>query len=200
MRAGLPEHEQLFVTDTGEPIRRLHYPYARWQRTLSQLAIRYRKPYAARHTSVSWALIVGRNLLWVARQHGHSVATMLSVYAAWVEGAGDADVIAIREAMNATRCGGDGLHALPRTRRPAPRPPRKADRLLLPHPSSPVGGSDRRAAGRSARRGLGSGLGTGPARTRSKSLKDKENSWRRGWDSNPRAGITRPSDFESAPL
>ena len=25
-------------------------------------------------------------------------------------------------------------------------------------------------------------------------------SWRRGWDSNPRAGITRPSDFESAPL
>ena len=24
--------------------------------------------------------------------------------------------------------------------------------------------------------------------------------WRRGWDSNPRAGITRPSDFESAPL
>jgi hypothetical protein len=24
--------------------------------------------------------------------------------------------------------------------------------------------------------------------------------WRRGWDSNPRAGFTRPSDFESAPL
>jgi hypothetical protein len=24
--------------------------------------------------------------------------------------------------------------------------------------------------------------------------------WRRGWDSNPRAGRTRPSDFESAPL
>ena len=24
--------------------------------------------------------------------------------------------------------------------------------------------------------------------------------WRRGWDSNPRAGKTRPSDFESAPL
>lgn len=26
------------------------------------------------------------------------------------------------------------------------------------------------------------------------------NDWRRGWDSNPRAGKTRPSDFESAPL
>ena len=24
--------------------------------------------------------------------------------------------------------------------------------------------------------------------------------WRRGWDSNPRAGLPRPSDFESAPL
>jgi hypothetical protein len=30
---------------------------------------------------------------------------------------------------------------------------------------------------------------------------DKNNIiWRRGWDSNPRAGLTRPSDFESAPL
>ncbi len=27
-----------------------------------------------------------------------------------------------------------------------------------------------------------------------------EKNWRRGWDSNPRAGFTRPSDFESAPL
>ena len=39
MRTGVPEHEQLFVTDTGEPIRRLRYPYARWQRTLRRLAI-----------------------------------------------------------------------------------------------------------------------------------------------------------------
>jgi len=86
MGPGLPEHEQLFVTDTGEPIRRLWYPYARWARTLRRLAIRYRKPYAARHTSVSWDLMIGRNLLSVARQHGHSAATMLSVYAAWIEG------------------------------------------------------------------------------------------------------------------
>jgi len=76
--------------------------------------------------------MLGRNLLWVARQHGHSMATMLSVYAAWVEGASEADVIAIREAMNATRCGGEDLHALPRLRRPQLVRPRKADRLLLP--------------------------------------------------------------------
>ena len=35
---------------------------------------------------------------------------------------------------------------------------------------------------------------------RSKWLSEVEEEWRRGWDSNPRAGITRPSDFESAPL
>jgi hypothetical protein len=35
--------------------------------------------------------MIGRNLLWAARQHGHSVATMLSVYAAWVEGRSEAE-------------------------------------------------------------------------------------------------------------
>ena len=35
--------------------------------------IRYRKPHGARHTSVSWDLMIGRNPLWVARQHGHSI-------------------------------------------------------------------------------------------------------------------------------
>jgi hypothetical protein len=33
-----------------------------------------------------------------------------------------------------------------------------------------------------------------------KPLSREQKKWRRGWDSNPRAGITRPSDFESAPL
>ena len=44
-------------------------------------------PYNARHSSVSWNLMVGKNPLWVAKQHGHSVQTMLEVYAAWTEGA-----------------------------------------------------------------------------------------------------------------
>ena len=178
MRNGLLEHEQLFVSDTGEPIRRLWYPYTRWQRTLHRLAIRYRKPYAARHTSVSWDLMIGRNVLWVARQHGHSVATMLSVYAAWVDGASDADILAIREAMNVARCGGESLRALPRPEKPRLVRPRQADRLLLPPPADR---SDRPTAGQSTRRGLGSELGTGSAGTRDKPLKDKENSWRRGW-------------------
>ena len=57
------------------------------------------KPYNARHSSVSWNLMVGKNPLWVAKQHGHSVQTMLEVYAAWTEGARGADIEAIRQAM-----------------------------------------------------------------------------------------------------
>jgi hypothetical protein len=41
----------------------------------------------------------GKNLLWVAKQHGHSVSTMLTTCAAWTEGATDADVEAIKRAM-----------------------------------------------------------------------------------------------------
>jgi hypothetical protein len=48
---------------------------------------------------VSWNLMLGKNPLWVARQHGHSVRTMLEVYAAWAEGAVESDVAAIRRAM-----------------------------------------------------------------------------------------------------
>jgi len=57
------------------------------------------KPYVARHSSVSWNLMIGRNPLWVAKQHGHSLVTMLTVYAAWVEGTLESDVVAIRRAM-----------------------------------------------------------------------------------------------------
>jgi hypothetical protein len=72
------------------------------QRTLRRLAIRYRKPYLARHTSVSWNLIIGRPPLLVAKEHGHRISTLFSVYAAWIEGAVEADIGAIRDAMNRT--------------------------------------------------------------------------------------------------
>ena len=54
----------------------------------------------ARHSSVSWNLMTGKNILWVAKHHGHSVSTMLTTYAAWTEGATDADVEAIKRAMD----------------------------------------------------------------------------------------------------
>jgi hypothetical protein len=102
LHSGLVDHDHLFFTESGAPIPDVKYPYVRWRRTLRRLAIRYRKPYMARHTSVSWNLMIGRNPLLVAKEHGHRLTTMLSVYAAWTDGAVDADVTAIRDAMNRT--------------------------------------------------------------------------------------------------
>lgn len=103
IRLGLVEHNHLFFTESGHPIKHLGYCYWRWQRTLKGLAMRYRKPYMARHTSVSWSLMLGRNPLLVAKEHGHRPTTMLTVYAAWAEGAAESDSQAIREARDRTR-------------------------------------------------------------------------------------------------
>jgi hypothetical protein len=43
--------------------------------------------------------MLGKNLLWVAKQHGHSVEVMLRMYAAWLDGATAADIQAIKQAM-----------------------------------------------------------------------------------------------------
>jgi hypothetical protein len=77
----------------------LPYPASRWRRTLRRLPIRYRKPYTARHTSVSWNLMIGKNPLQVAKQHGHSVSTMFRVYSAWMQGAVESDIDAVKRAM-----------------------------------------------------------------------------------------------------
>jgi len=63
------------------------------------LKTRYRKPYNARHSFVSWNLMLGKNLLWVAKQHGHGVQTMLNAYAAWIDDSNESDLDAIRLAM-----------------------------------------------------------------------------------------------------
>jgi hypothetical protein len=97
--AGQIRHDHLFFKDDGSPIGNLQYPWVRWRRTLRALKARYRDPYNARHSSVSWNLMVGKNPLWVAKQHGHSVQTMLEVYAAWTEGAKESDIEAIKRAM-----------------------------------------------------------------------------------------------------
>jgi len=102
-RAGKVDHDRLFFKATGGAIRILQYPHRRWRRTLLRNSgIRYRRPYCARHTSVSWDLMVGRNQLWVAKQHGHSITTMLRAYAAWAEGAVEADIVAIKGAIAAS--------------------------------------------------------------------------------------------------
>ena len=98
--AGKIDHDELFFKETGEPIRNLQYPWRNWRHTLQvTLKGRYREPYNARHSSVSWNLMIGKNLLWVSKQHGHSVQTMLDVYAAWIEGAKESDIEAIKRSM-----------------------------------------------------------------------------------------------------
>jgi integrase len=101
--AGKIQHDHLFFRDDGKPMRDLNHPYDRWRWTLRMtLKARYREPYNARHSFVSWNLMLGKNLLWVAKQNGHSVQTMLEVYGAWIEGSQESDLEAIRRAMAAS--------------------------------------------------------------------------------------------------
>ena len=101
--AGKIPHEDVFFREDGSAIRSLNDPYDCWRWTLKRLKVRYREPYNARHSSVSWNLMLGKNLLWVSKQHGHSVQMMLSTYAAWLEGSQPGDIAAIEAAMNG-RC------------------------------------------------------------------------------------------------
>jgi len=89
----------VFTRDDGEPFNDLQIPWKHWRYTHKRLGLRYREPYQMRHTSVTWNLMIGKNLLWVAEQHGHSAAVMLKVYAKWMKGATEKDVEAIRVAM-----------------------------------------------------------------------------------------------------
>jgi hypothetical protein len=60
--------------------------------------------------------MIGRNPLLVAKEHGHRLTTMFSVYVAWTEGALEADIVAIRDAMNRRDSTGSGAaQALPET-------------------------------------------------------------------------------------
>jgi len=71
----------------------------RWRLSLERLGQCYRRPYCARHSSVSWNLMIGKNPLFVARQHGHSLVTMWRTYAAWMDGALESNIGLIRAAI-----------------------------------------------------------------------------------------------------
>jgi integrase len=91
--------KHVFGQDNGRPYHDLQMPWSRWQYTHKRLKMRYREPYQMRHTSVTWNLMIGKNLLWVAEQHGHSPAVMLKTYAKWLKGATENDVDLIRRVM-----------------------------------------------------------------------------------------------------
>jgi hypothetical protein len=58
---GRIDHDHVFFLETGEPILNLRHPAVRWRKTLQSLGLRYRRPYTARQTSVSWHLMTGEN-------------------------------------------------------------------------------------------------------------------------------------------
>jgi integrase len=97
--AGKIHHEQLFFLEDGRPISDPEITRWRWSESIKAPGIRRRGPYHARHSSVTWQLMLGKNLLWVAKQHGHSVEVMLRMYAAWLDGAIESDIHAIKQAM-----------------------------------------------------------------------------------------------------
>ena len=149
------------------------------------LNIRRRGPYHARHSSVTWQLMLGKNLLWVAKQHGHSVEVMLRMYAAWLDGATAADIQAIKQAMERRPAAGGAIPDVRAAISAVNAGTNRGRLIVIRPPESPEFGSSL---------AVGKDLNDSSLRNASK-IK-----WRRGWDSNPRAGITRPSDFESAPL
>lgn len=89
----------LKVNQVFGPYHDLQVQERRWKWVHKKLDIRPRVPYQLRHTSVTWNLMIGKNLLWVAANHGHSVAVMLKTYAKWLKGSSAADVAAIERAM-----------------------------------------------------------------------------------------------------
>ena len=115
--------------------------------------------------------MLGKNLLWVAKQHGHSVEVMLRMYAAWLDGATEADIEAIKQAMERRPVACVAIHDH-RAAISAVTAAMNRTKLIVIRPlESPEFGSSL-AIGKSV-----TGLSTG---------NDLEKKWRRGWDSNPR--------------
>jgi hypothetical protein len=108
-----------------------------------------------------------------------------------MQGAVESDIDAIKRAM---RLDSGAIQANTKPKAAA-RKSRRADSTKIRTASRPSDESE--VATYSA---FGTGFGTSKELPQPKSLTCNKKKWRRGWDSNPRAGITRPSDFESAPL
>lgn len=70
-----------------------------WRYVLADTVVRYREPYHARQTFISWSIMIGKNLLKLAQEEEHRLQTLSSPYAAWTKDAKQADVALIRQAM-----------------------------------------------------------------------------------------------------
>lgn len=56
-----------------------------WKPSLQKAGIRYRRPYQTRHTYASMLLSAGENMLWLAKQMGHTDTEMIiKTYGKWI--------------------------------------------------------------------------------------------------------------------
>lgn len=74
------------------PVTRRPYPSSQqlrdtyWKSSLKRTGIRGRDMYQTRHTFATLNLMLGANTAWLARQMGHSVRMLLTVYTKWIDG------------------------------------------------------------------------------------------------------------------
>jgi hypothetical protein len=111
--------------------------------------------------------MLGKNLLWVAKQHGHSVEVMLRMYASWLDGATDSDIHAMKEAMERrpiARTTMPNARAAISTVNAGTNYPRL---IVIRPPESPE---------------FGSSLAVGKSPSDLSLRNDSQKKWRRGWD------------------
>jgi integrase len=166
LSAGKITHEHLFFLEDGRPISDPEITRWRWSESIKALGIRRRGPYHARHSSVTWQLMLGKNLLWVANQHGHSVEVMLRMYAAWLDGATESDIHAIKKAMGKRPAAPVAIPDSPTAISALNSAKNHVLQIVIRPPKSPEFGSSL-AVGNGAKR---------------KPLSQKKFKWRRGWD------------------
>ena len=121
----------------------------------------------------------------------HRLTTMFSVYAAWTEGALEADIVAIRDAMNRRESTGRGMaQALPETpARPDQPVARPESRQSLQRSDVPLVKANRPRETR-----FGSRFVSRFTASTAQSSEIKGNVWWKGRDSNP-----RPRHYECTP-
>lgn len=69
--------EYVFLSMAGVKLSKDHHGKV-WRRACDKAGVKYRKPYALRHTMISHAIKAGEDLQWLATQTGHTDTTMFT--------------------------------------------------------------------------------------------------------------------------
>jgi integrase len=65
-----PDSELVFTSTTGHPLTADHH-WRAWKLACVRAGVKHRKPYILRHTMISYAILAGEDLQWLATQTGH---------------------------------------------------------------------------------------------------------------------------------